>query len=171
MIDDFDFGEVQVLIVDDNDFMRTIIKEILHAFHVKSLIEAKDGLTALQLLKERPVNLMITDWQMPEMDGVELVRRVRTAKGSPNLSLPIIMLTGHSELRQVVRARDAGVNEFLAKPVNPQSLYSRIIAISSRPRTFIRCDTYVGPDRRRHVHGPFEGMEDRRKNIVEENSA
>jgi DNA-binding response OmpR family regulator len=77
------------------------------------------------------------------------VRLVRTGKDSPNPFVPIIMLTGHTEMHRVIEARDAGVHEFLAKPISAKGLYSRVKSIIERPRPFIRAGLYFGPDRRR----------------------
>jgi two-component system chemotaxis response regulator CheY len=79
--------------------------------------------------------------------------------------VPIIMISGYTEKHRVEAARDAGVTEFLAKPITAQSLYSRIAEIMERPRAFIRCDTYFGPDRRRkaidnNYTGPWRRQDD-----------
>jgi two-component system chemotaxis response regulator CheY len=94
---------------------------------------------------------------MKPMDGLEFSRAVRTAENSPNPFLPIIMITGHTEKHQVEAARDAGVTEFLVKPITAQSLFSRIAEIVERPRAFVRCEAYFGPDRRRRAVESYAG--------------
>jgi two-component system, chemotaxis family, chemotaxis protein CheY len=78
--------------------------------------------------------------------------------------VPIIMVSGHTEKHRVEAARDAGVTEFLIKPITGHSLFSRIAEILERPRPFVRCDNYFGPDRRRHplenYAGPWRRAED-----------
>ena len=82
---------------------------------------------------------------MKPMDGLEFTRDVRTRRDSPNPFVPIIMITGHTEKHRVEAARDAGVTEFLAKPITAQSLFSRIAEIVERPRAFVRCDSLFRP--------------------------
>lgn len=108
---------------------------------------------------------------MDPMDGIEFTKLVRTAKDGRNHFVPIIMLTGFAQLERVIQARDAGVTEFLAKPFSTESLYSRIVSIVDHPRAFIRCKTYVGPDRRRRELGPRDGIADRRKAAVDAGGA
>jgi DNA-binding response OmpR family regulator len=82
---------------------------------------------------------------------------VRNDEHSPNPFVPIIMITGHTEKYRVEAARDAGVTEFLAKPITAQNLFARIAEIVERPRAFVRCDNYFGPDRRRHAQDDYAG--------------
>ncbi len=99
---------------------------------------------------------------MKPLDGIDFVKLVRTARDSPNPYVPIIMLSGYTEYRRVVEARDAGVNEFLAKPISAKALYQRFAAIIDNPRPFIRTESYFGPDRRRQNMGPPRGSAERR---------
>jgi len=94
---------------------------------------------------------------MAPMDGLEFSRTVRTAGNSPNPFVPIIMITGHTEKHQVEAARDAGITEFLIKPITAQSLFSRIAEVVERPRAFVRCESYFGPDRRRRNVESYTG--------------
>jgi DNA-binding response OmpR family regulator len=75
------------------------------------------------------------------------------------------MLTGHTEMNRVMEARDAGVHEFLAKPISAKSIYARIRAIIERPRPFIRAGVYFGPDRRRRNNPSYKGRERRKENL------
>jgi len=86
---------------------------------------------------------------MEPMDGLEFTRAVRMDPTSPNPFIPIIMLTGHTEMHRIVEARDAGVTEFLAKPVTANGVYARIKSVVENPRPFIKTDRYLGPSRRR----------------------
>ena len=88
--------------------------------------------------------------------GLDFVIRVRTAEDSPNPYVPIIMLTGHADKEHVMAARDAGVHEFLAKPVSPRNVYGRLISVLNNSRSFVRVGDYFGPDRRR-CEALFEG--------------
>jgi two-component system chemotaxis response regulator CheY len=142
---------LNVIIVDDNATMRALVKQILVAFGIKNILECADGSDALQELRHFPADIMICDWMMEPVDGLDLTRLVRTASDSPNPYLPVIMLTGHTERHRVEEARDAGVTEFLAKPISAQSVYSRLLTVINRPRPFLKTDRYAGPDRRRRA--------------------
>jgi DNA-binding response OmpR family regulator len=95
-------------------------------------------------------------------DELELTQMIRQPGANPNPYVAIIMLTGHSEKKRVVAARDAGVTEFLAKPISAKALYQRIMNIVVNPRPFIKTRTYFGPDRRRNVNLNYVGVERRK---------
>ena len=155
---------ITILIVDDNQHMRGILKELLRAAGVSDIKEASDPLEAFEYMKSSFVDLLLVDLAMPLMDGVEFTRMVRTNEDSPNHFLPIIMITGHSERSRVNAARDAGVNEFLVKPVTAKGLMERLSLIVNRPRNFVKSKQYFGPDRRRRADPNFSG-EERRKDL------
>lgn len=148
---------VLVLVVDDNKNMRTLVGSILQGFGISSVREAANGADALEILYRWSVDLVICDYMMDGMNGVELVRRIRTAPDSPNRFVPIIMLSGHSQQERVMEARDAGANEFLAKPVTAAALADRVNRVLQRPRPFIRSPRYTGPDRRRRADPNYPG--------------
>ncbi|MBM3548935.1 MAG: response regulator [Alphaproteobacteria bacterium] len=150
-----------VLIVDDNQHMRSLVRTILESLGVSQIMEARDGAHALEKMSQTQVDLLVADWNMEPMDGLDLTRHLRTSPESPDQFVPVIMLSGHTERARVMQARDAGVTEFMAKPVSARSLYARIVSIIENPRPFVRTNDYFGPDRRRQML-PFEGP-DRRK--------
>jgi CheY-like chemotaxis protein len=140
---------LRVLLVDDNQHMRAIVMTVLAGVGVKHVRETRDGAEALEALREWPADVAIVDFQMFPIDGVEFTRMVRTGPNSKNPYLPIVMMTGHSEKSRVVEARDAGVTEFVAKPLTAKSVLERLQAVIYRPRPFVRAGDYFGPDRRR----------------------
>ena len=154
---------VKFLIVDDNAFMRAIIRQALAALHADQVREAADGEEALRLMESYVPDIVILDWEMKPMDGLEFTVRVRLSKDSPNVFTPIIMVSGHFERRRVVAARNAGVNEFVVKPISAKSLFDRIEAVIERPRPFVRLKRYFGPDRRRKK---VEDGEDERRVVT-----
>jgi two-component system chemotaxis response regulator CheY len=99
---------------------------------------------------------------MPIFDGLELTQMIRQPGANSNPYVPIIMLTGHSEKKRVIAARDAGVTEFLAKPISAKALYGRVLNVVANPRPFIRTKTYFGPDRRRNANPNYAGPERRK---------
>lgn len=148
---------LRVLLVDDNQHMRAIVTTVLAGVGVRHIRETRDGAEALEALKEWPADVAIVDFQMFPIDGVEFTRMVRNAPDSKNPYLPIVMMTGHSERSRVVEARDAGVTEFVAKPLTAKSVLERLQAVIYRPRPFVRSASYFGPDRRRRDDPAYQG--------------
>jgi len=142
-------SNISFLIIDDNAFMRMIVKRILATMDAKTVKEAEDGADALKILQTYSPDIIITDWVMDPIDGIELTRMIRTAHDSKNPFVPIIMLTAHSELSRIIKARDSGVNEIVVKPVSVKALFSRIQMVIERPRPYVKVGDYFGPDRRR----------------------
>jgi len=158
------FDLLKILLVDDNPHMRTLLTEILRAIGVHYIHEAGDGAEALQLMRTHEIDIVMTDLAMEPLDGIDFMRLLRQSPDSPNQMCPVIMITGHSTLRRVGEARDAGVNEFLAKPITARGIIDRMGRIVDSARPFIRTDDYFGPDRRRradpkHV-GPWRRADD-----------
>jgi len=170
MADTYDFAKLQCLVVDDNRHMRVLVKTILHSLGVKISREAEDGADAIKELSTFPADFAIVDWMMDPLDGIDFARLVRNASDSPNPYLPIIMLTGHTETQRIMDARDAGVTEFLAKPISAKALFQRIVEIIERPRPFVRTGNYFGPNRRRNKDpSKYRGPE-RRKSELDKQS-
>jgi len=151
------FEHLKVLIVEDNQHMRALLRSLLNAIGIRDVAEANNGASALDALRERKCDLILSDLAMQPMDGLEFTRKVRSGNQSPNPFVPIIMITGHTEKHRVEAARDAGITEFLAKPITAQMLFSRIAEIIERPRAFVRCESYFGPDRRRKTIECYAG--------------
>lgn len=161
-----DFSQVSVLVIDDNMHMRKIVRALLMAFGVRRVQEAEDGASGLEVFEQMGPDIIITDWVMPIIDGIEMVQMIRRPDSSANPFVPIIMLTGHAEKRRVMEARDAGVHEFLCKPISARSLYLRLYSVIAHPRPFVKTTTYFGPDRRRFANPLYKGSERREKRSV-----
>jgi DNA-binding response OmpR family regulator len=153
---------VNFLVIEDNTFMRTLIMNVLKALGAGEVRTSSNGAAGLRELQDYPADIAIVDWEMQPVNGIEFVKTVRTGDDSPNIYLPIIMLTGYSEMHRIVEARDAGVNEFMVKPISANSLFERIETVIERPRPFVRLKGYFGPDRRRKS-SDFVGDERRRE--------
>ena len=163
----YNLERLKFLIVDDNTHMRSLVRSVLRVLGARDIEEATDGADAYARLGTYTADLVICNWQMSPMDGIEFVRLLRTDADSPNPFVPVIMLTAHTEAKRVVEARDAGVSEFLAKPISANQLYSRIRAIIEHPRAFVRVKSYVGPDRRRQEDPDLKRPERRTQDTVE----
>src|SRR3990172_12347474 len=157
-----DFNKLRFLVIDDNTHMRRILRTLLHGFGARDVYEAEDGASGLEAFTHFMPDIVLTDWAMPIFDGLELAQMIRQPGANSNPYVPIIMLTGHSEKKRVVAARDSGVTEFLAKPISANALYQRILNVVANPRPFIKTKNYFGPDRRRNVNPNYIGPERRR---------
>jgi two-component system, chemotaxis family, chemotaxis protein CheY len=157
-----DFNKLRFLVIDDNAHMRRILRTLLHGFGARDVYEAEDGAAGLEAFTHSMPDIVLTDWAMPIFDGLELAQMIRQPGANANPYVPIIMLTGHSEKKRVIAARDAGITEFMAKPISAKSLYQRILNVVANPRPFIKTKTYFGPDRRRSTTGNYIGPERRK---------
>ncbi|HEX5211526.1 MAG TPA: response regulator [Pseudolabrys sp.] len=157
-----EFNRLRFLAIDDNAHMRRMLRTLLHGFGAREVYEAEDGAAGLEAFTQQNPDIVITDWAMPIFDGLELTQMIRQPGANSNPYVPIIMLTGHSEKKRVVSARDAGITEFLAKPISAKGLYQRIVNVVANPRPFIKTKSYFGPDRRRNVNPNYVGTERRK---------
>jgi two-component system chemotaxis response regulator CheY len=151
------YAQLKILLVDNNRYMRTLLAEILRAIGVVQVLEAADGVEGLALMGEQAVDLVITDLSMQPLDGIDFVRLLRRSLESPGRQVPVIMLTGNSTVSRVTEARDAGVDEFLAKPLDARAVVERVQWVIANPRPYVTRDGYVGPDRRRRTDPDFRG--------------
>lgn len=157
-----DFNRLRFLVIDDNAHMRRILHTLLHGFGAREVYEAEDGAAGLEAFTHFTPDIIITDWAMPIFDGIELAQMIRQPGANANPYIPIIMITGHSEKSRVTSARDAGVTEFLAKPISAKALYERIVNVVVNPRPYFKTKTYFGPDRRRNGNSNYVGPERRK---------
>ena len=157
----YDLARLRVLVVDDNKYMRKLLTSSLKALSVVMIDEATSGEEALGLIQSNPPDLVIADWLMEPMDGIEMTRRIRSDAASPNPYIPVIMVSGFGEKHRVLQARDAGVTEFLVKPFTAKGLSQRIAQVIDNPRAFVRTYGYFGPDRRRKMTVDYDGPERR----------
>lgn len=152
------------VLVADRDFRTaSLVQRILFSFGFRTLDITTNGESALALLRARPYDLIVTEWNMTPVDGVALIKAIRGAKNDKRIprDIPILMLTARTDIDSVATARDAGVTEFVAKPFSAKTISNRIIQIIDNPRAFIESADYAGPDRRRRGTPP-EGVEERR---------
>ncbi len=122
--------DMNILVVDDFATMRKIIKNLLHELGFTNITEADDGTTALPMLKKYEFDFLVTDWIMPRMQGIDLVKEIRE---DPNLSsLPVLMVTAEAKREHIVEAAKAGVNGYVVKPFTTQILKKKIDMIFDR---------------------------------------
>ncbi len=121
---------IKILVVDDFSTMRRIIKNLLRDLGFVNADEADDGLTALPMLQAGNYDLLITDWNMPGMQGIDLLRAVRA---DPKLStMPVLMVTAEQKKAQIIEAAQAGVNGYIVKPFTAGTLKEKLEKIYER---------------------------------------
>ena len=156
-----DCQRLSFVVVEDDVYMRRVLQAMLHGFGAGEIHEAVDGPAGLEMIRIHRPDIVLTDWELPGFSGLELARQLRDG-AARNPFVPIVMITAHADKAHVVAARDAGINEYLVKPIDARRLYERILGIVVDQRPFIRTRTYFGPDRRRGQQAPYRGPERRR---------
>ncbi|MBD3619631.1 MAG: chemotaxis protein CheY [Chromatiales bacterium] len=121
---------MKILIVDDFSTMRRIIKNLLRDLGFNNTVEADDGNTALPILKAGGIDFLVTDWNMPGMPGIDLLRAVRADEKLA--SLPVLLVTAEAKREQIVEAAQAGVNGYVVKPFTAETLKEKIEKIFER---------------------------------------
>lgn len=132
-----DLGAVTVMVVDDSAGMRQLLGSVLQSLGVRHVVAAESGSEALTLSKSKKIDLYILDWEMRPMDGLSLMREIRKVQHQPHAFTPIIVLTGHASPQVVRAALSNGANQFLTKPVVPQTLLNRMLWALNDKRPFV----------------------------------
>lgn len=145
----FYFSKLSVLVAEDAIPMRKLIVSVLESLEVGTILTAGHGEAAFKSFCDNNPDIVIVDWEMEPMDGIELTQKIRRSSNSPNRLAPIIFLTGYSAVKRVIKARDAGATEYLVKPFTGSELSKRIAYVINKPRDFVDSGVYFGPDRRR----------------------
>lgn len=158
----FKFKNLKILIVEDTHPMRKLVTSVLETLGVGSVLTSMDGRDGYELFCKEIPDIVIADWHMTPVTGLELVKQIRTSKTSPNKMVPIIMMTGYSAYSRVSEARDNGVTEFLVKPFSANDLARRIAYVINKPRDFVETSDYFGPDRRRKTLQNYKGQKKRK---------
>ena len=152
---------IRFLLVDDSPHMHQIVRAVLNGFDCRNLIEVRTGEEAMEALRGYKADIVLLDIQLENESGLDLLKQIRESTDLNISFLPVIMLTAHTEEHEVMQARDLGANEFCSKPVVPQTLFHRIVAVIEQPRPFVRTADYFGPDRRRKSDPLYRGPERR----------
>ena len=153
------WDRLTVLVVEDNSFMRLLTANTIRALGIGEVAVAEDGAAAIKRLKAGRtdpaaaelgiVDIVLSDYLMPVVDGKLLLRWIRTGSDTPDRFVPFVMVSGAADRDVVEQARDGGVTDFLAKPFSAQSMADRILSVINNPRQFVLTEGYFGPDRRR----------------------
>lgn len=143
-----DLRKARALLVDDNPQSLELLSQVLAGFRLKQLQSCLSAEEARSLVAREKFDLILIDFAMPGEDGLHLARHIRSESSLPNQTAPILILHGYTPVEMVMRARDAGANMIIRKPVAPSVLLSRIEWIARNNRAFVDSGAYRGPDRR-----------------------
>lgn len=155
--DQMRLDDVRTLVVDGDNFGVTLMIDMLRGLGLTSIRLADSGAKAQEMLEHEPCDLCICEGRLPDMPGVDFVHWLRRRE-APLRFVPLLVVTGYAEFRNVTALRDAGAHLVMRKPVMPQSLYDRIAWVAKPKRAFIEAEGYIGPDRRFKSLGPPEGV-------------
>ncbi len=155
----YDLSNFSILIVEDSEYMQTLIAAMLKVFGVGEILacanahEAIELLTVLQASKKsrylQSVDIVLMDWLMPKGSGEDLLKWIRSNERDTIRFLPVIVVSGYTTEYIAMQSRDLGANETLVKPISGNNLANRICSVIDHPRPFIKAPHYFGPDRRR----------------------
>jgi CheY-like chemotaxis protein len=168
-----DCASKSLLIVEDNDASRRLVMELLRAAGFTNLSFARDAEEAIEHIQTQGPDLLLLDWGLPGMSGIELVSHIRQAALKPdprfpNPQLPIVMLTARQRVFDVTMASNAGINEFVVKPFSTSTLLKAISSALVKKRQFVATPDFVGPDRRRRKSALHPGLLLRREGDADE---
>jgi len=147
---------VTALVVDSDHFTRGLVMQMLRGFGMDMPGTCETGEEAISYLQHHYVDLCIVEAVLPDMQSPDLIGWIRKQEKAMRF-IPVIVLTGYTQLRMVEAARDGGANNVVKKPVSPQGLFDRITWIARVSRPFIETTNYVGPDRRFRTVEPPDG--------------
>lgn len=166
----YNFKHVKILIVESSPELFELLRGVLSMFTVPdvNIYGAYSVEEGFALYTKDQFDMVIIDWMQTPDRGIELTKKIRTDSKSPNPFVPIIMTAGSGHKNRVLRARDAGVSEYLVKPFTAKTLARKIERIIEHPRPFVVCETYIGPDRRVGTGG-YDGPDRRRQKPEEKN--
>lgn len=150
-----------ILVVDDHEEIRKILISVLRELGAENVLGAESAAEAIEILttvKKTPAKLgvyevdaVVSDWVMPDSDGASLLRWIRRHHNSPNRFMPFLMLSAYSDEERVQKARDLGVNGFMAKPFSAETLATYLLDAMMDERHYVWLEDYFGPDRRRRI--------------------
>lgn len=157
-----DFGQFEVLIIDDSSTMVELLSTVLRAFGIGKIHTTSNPIDAKSILLHNDVDCVITDWMMQPMSGLTVSKNIRYNKWKVDRKIPIIMCSAHTDLKHLRVALEAGVDEILTKPITVAAVFDKLYAALFHRRPFIISKTYVGPK----IRARFWGDEDEQDSNV-----
>jgi DNA-binding response OmpR family regulator len=157
-----DLEDTVVLIVDDNRLSLDILNSAFMGYGVRERLRSDNVEDAMRILKSRTIDLLVVEGGLPDNGAEVLIKWLRREASEPVCFTPVVVVLGHTARTSVFRARDAGANYVVAKPISAGILLSRVIWIAREHRAFLKGECYTGPDRRFHNMGIPVGLDGRR---------
>lgn len=157
----YQFKNITALVVESSEPMLSLVRDILITFGIGNVVPAYNIEKAFDLFCRTKPDLVLVDWLQEKASGLDLTRMIRTDPRSHNQFTPVIVMTGFSQKKRVIMARDSGISEFLVKPYTIQTLYQKLESLVENPRMFVDAENYFGPDRRRKISSDYRGPERR----------
>lgn len=152
----------QILLLEQGEHGLEILMQMFVGFGIRSAHKCTSASDALGIVRRSTLDLIVADPNLPDSDGHEFVRWLRTSAPDANRTVPLVLISANGSKSAVERARDCGASYFLVKPVTPRTLLDRILHVQTDKRAFVICDSYAGPDRRFKFEGPPPGVGPRR---------
>ncbi len=164
-------GAVSVLVADANTFSRNLIGEILRSLDVTNISSARSEDSAASFLIDSAPDIILLSWEEGDsLNGLNFVRKLRREKDRRVSRLPVVLITASLTRQMVMNGRDAGVDEFLAKPISPLAMRQRLEMVIETPRPFVDCSVFVGPCRRRKNPAEYYGAKRRAGEVEAEHA-
>ena len=155
------FKNVSILVAEDNRAISSILKNVLEELGFGTITMATDGDKAFNAYCEGKHDIILSDWEMEPVTGIDFLKKGRRSSLSPDPTVPFVFITGYAAPKRVIEARDKGMTEFIVKPFTVDQLAKRLSFIVNKPRDFIDEESFIGPDRRRFRSGDYPGNERR----------
>ncbi|MBI1358927.1 MAG: response regulator [Alphaproteobacteria bacterium] len=163
---------LSVLVVDANNFSRGLVAEILRGLDITNISAARNEEDACACLAEQPIDLILMSWEPgDQFDALGFCRALRRTENDRLRRLPVILVTASLTRQMTIDGRDAGVDEFLARPISPGALKQRLEMVIETPRPFVDCAVFIGPCRRRKNPADYHGAKRRDSDRANEPSA
>ncbi|HEV7719323.1 MAG TPA: response regulator [Arsenicitalea sp.] len=151
-----DLSKLRVLVADPNAYLASLTTGMLRTLGVSKIVEVNTSDAAIKAITEKHFDAIVVDDLLKPLDGIDLTRKLRAKEGNANRLIPVIMVFTQAEKHHIEQARDAGVTEFIKKPLSAKVLEMRLVPSIASPRPFVAAPSYLGPDRRRREAG-FDG--------------
>lgn len=161
-------SKVHCLLADRDQFTRGLLAQMLRGFGMGSIQTAGDGAQAREMVMQDRPDVCFIEGALPDIEAAEMIAWIRS-QPPPLRFIPIIVLSGYTQLRMISAARDSGANLVVRKPVSPQALFDRLAWVAATQRPFIETDSFLGPDRRFQDVAPPDKKYKRDTDIVAEN--
>jgi len=156
----YELSQLSILVVESHPLMRRLMKEVLEALGAGTVLQTQNTEEAWRYFGENQVDLVVTDWG-PTTNTINFINALRSRRRSRDPFVPIIVVTAFTDIKHLRIAQDAGMTEFISRPVTATLVYGRICAVIENQRDFVSTKDFFGPDRRSPRALPYKGTDRR----------